>query len=338
MTDTATRSHRKVEGGADQLECPECGEMIAGKDYRGARIALGMHRRRKHGVEGEKKGGASAPVPDEPAPADAELLDAPDPDSLFAEQPAPSAEIPPTPSERARSVEPPRRRGLLAGLRRRREPAEPAAAPGPERAPKKAKAPSLGRRGRLSAAETIAEVWGGTGALMARAGHVPTGRMLQWQGPAAGVVLDAAIAGTPFDRIVVQRLVGARGTLDAVVALAAPPALVWQMEKAIAEGDQARAAGLAEALKLVTRRALPVLVPAMKKAREAERAQAVAFAEMLDPADLSLLGLVVGDDGRPVDADGRLVDPADVFVELLFAEWVPAPPAPGHDEEEPANV
>jgi hypothetical protein len=320
--------------------CPECGWTCEGE-----RLAqrLALHRNAKHGVKGTSKSHHKRPEPAE-AQSPAELFGSDDAgldsESPFMAPPGPSAEVPPVPGAGVGSAgaTAPRRRGLLDRFRKKGTTASaPVGPPTGEKPPKPAWGkPERGGR-RLSAAETLADLWSGGGSLMARAGHTPTGRMLQFQGPAAGELLDDALKGSTFDKLVLQRIVGGRSTLDAVFAVVAPPAITWQMEKAMAAGDQERVSRNEAALKAVIKQSLPTMLPAMKKARKKELEQAQAMTELLDLADLEMLGVRVVD-GLPVNEHGQPVDIGDIFVAMLFAEWVPPALPSAPDEREPANA
>lgn len=195
-----------------------------------------------------------------------------------------------------------------------------------------------GPRGkRLSAAETISDVYSMGGSAFAQLGHLPTGRVIMFQAPAAGIMLDDLVAGTALDRFLLQRVVGARSTLDTLVALVGPPALTWQMEVAWRRGDQERFTRLELLLKTVLKNALPTMLPAMRKARAQERATQKAIADLLDDDDLDALGVTILD-GQLVDRNsGKPVDVGDIVVSMLFTDF--GVPGPEHVvEEEPVNV
>lgn len=318
-------------------DAPGCGYSVDEADTAGssrpAAWRLNSHRKNKHGLEPTTE----APAMPDPAtpPSDAEGT------SPIYGDPGPTApatgEIPPAPGAGTQSagVAPPRRRGLFGRRKAGASSPAPAGRPTRERAPKPAKAkPSRGAR--LSAAATITDVWGFLGNQTMRTGHVPTGRMLTWQAPIAGELLDDVAKGTIVDKLLLQRVVGARGKFDAVAAVAGPPLLTLMLERAMAAGDEAKAAMLAGMLKAAIKNALPTMVPAMKKARRKEADAQTAMAELLDPADLDAFGVDVVD-GRPVDrATGQVVDVGDLFVGMLFSEWTaPAPAAAPEPEEVP---
>lgn len=83
---------------------------------------------------------------------------------------------------------------------------KPTAKAGAERSPKvtppKTAAPAPARRPRKSAAKWLSMTWGlGSGFVPGRGGGI-----MAWETPAAGAVLDRALAGTIVDRVVLQRV------------------------------------------------------------------------------------------------------------------------------------
>lgn len=193
-----------------------------------------------------------------------------------------------------------------------------------EKAPKQAR--PRGDR-RESAADLMGRGWGSAGRYMQRNGHVPTGRMVTFQAPIAGEILDEAVAGTWVDKMAIQRIVAASGVLEQLYAVIGPPALTWQLEKALAKGDEATAGMLEGLLKGCIKDSLPVMIPALKKARKREADQNKQMADLLDGEDLEALGVRIVD-GQPVNSEGETVDVAEVFVAMLFSNWEPptAPP------------
>lgn len=204
--------------------------------------------------------------------------------------------------------------------------------PGREKRPKAPR--GYPRGGRQSVAELFGMGWSGGGTLMQRAGHIPTGRMLTFQAPVAGELLDDLAKGTMLDKVVLQKLVGTKGKLEALYAVLGPPVITWQLEKAMTEGNGPKVDYLESMLMSAVKDALPIMLPAMKKARKREEETNKAFAELLDGDELAALGVHI-QDGAPVDTAGAPVDVGQVFVHMLFTEWTPpvAPPAPQPTEE-----
>lgn len=291
--------------------------------------ALGHHRWSKHGV---RAGAPLVAVPREPAPD--VRPDGAEPGSVFAPQPGPSGETPPVRggADRSAGGSPPVRRGLLG--RFKRKPKDPAAV-----TPSREKVPKPPRRGRLSGAETLGNVGDFIAGALQHTGHVPTGRLVSFQAPAAGELLDELAKGTIVDRPL-QYVVRSRTALDTLFALFAPAKFTWDMEKAMMANDEAAFRRAEAGLKWAVREALPTMIPAMKKVREREAKKAAALVDLLDMADLEMLGVTVNEDGQPVsNATGQVVDIGDIFAAMLFAEWVPqAHPQAAPPEEDPARV
>lgn len=193
-------------------------------------------------------------------------------------------------------------RGLFGGGRKKK-PADDAPSTR-ERAPK-----PTGRR--HSTADTIEDFYAALGGIAMRSGrHQPLGRFLMWQAPAAGEMLDQAIAGSIVDKKLLQPAVKTRGRLDQVLAVFGPPALILAIES-----NPERAPQLIPLLKSAIRNSLPTLLPAMKKAQAREEKVNKAVSEMF------------GDDFPPG------VDPVDYVIGEMFAGWYPPQP----QENEPAT-
>ena len=193
--------------------------------------------------------------------------------------------------------------GAIFGKRKKKEtPKTPFGKKTSEKMPK-----SPGRR--HSTAETIEDVWAAIGGVAQRTGrHAPLGRYLQWQAPAAGEMLDQALAGSFVDRRFLQPAVKTRGRLDVLAAVIGPPAIILAIEQ-----NPDRANQLLPVLKSAIRSSLPTLLPAMKKAQAREEKVNKAVTELF------------GDDFPPG------VDPVDVVLEQMFGGWIP--PAPDTNYE-----
>ena len=178
------------------------------------------------------------------------------------------------------------------------------------RAKKTNEKPPRGVGRRVSAAGTLEDVWAAIGGVAIRTGqHAPLGRYLMWQAPAAGEMLDDALAGTFVDRRLLQPAVKTRGRLDVVAAIVGPPAIIFAIEQ-----NPARAAQLIPILKSTIRSSLPSLLPAMKKAQAREEKMNKAVSEMF------------GDDFPPG------VDPVDMVIEQMFSGWTPPADEPTYEE------
>lgn len=160
-------------------------------------------------------------------------------------------------------------------------------------------------RGRVSAADTIADVWQGAGSLATRnPKHVPLGRFLQWQAPVAGEMLDDAVKGSLMDKLVLQRVVKARGRLDLASAVLAPPILIYLLEN-----NPSLLPTIGPLLESSIRNSLPLMVPAIKKMK----AKAAA-------ADEAARELFADDDTFDPNQD-----PVQQIIAMLFADWAPPP-------------
>lgn len=301
------------------ISCDQCDWSV--DDARPGREAqrLSLHRQHKHGVAK----GTPAPVSEERSDAVDTGADA---DGPFGGAPV-TDEIPPAPGGiRSAGPEPSERRGFFASFKRkaRTEDGGPAPAKSPEKAPK----PPRGYAGkRLSAAKDIGDLVGWAGGGLQRIGHVPTGRMVRFQAPITGELVDDLVKGTRFDKTVVQRLVATRAKIDVLAAVFGPTVLVWQMEKAVASGSQAQVDMIGGLLRASIRDSLPVLLPAARRVRAREAKTNAEMAELLEEEDLAALGVEMRN-GKPVEiATGKPVDVADVFVAMLFAEWTPPEPS-----------
>ena len=161
---------------------------------------------------------------------------------------------------------------------------------------------------RVSAADTLGDVWGGVGGLAIRSGrHAPLGRCLQFQAPVAGEMLDEAVKGTFVDKLVLQPVVKTRGRFDLLGAVMGPPLIVLAMERNPQQMDV-----LMPMLRSSIRASLPLMVPAIKKVQEKERKAAEAAADLF-----------------PDLAPGE--DPVDAIISMMFADWVPPAPPPQNE-------
>ena len=162
---------------------------------------------------------------------------------------------------------------------------------------KTAEKPPKGVGRRVSTASSIEDAWAAIGGVAVRTGrHAPLGRYLQFQAPAAGELLDQALSGTAIDRKLLQPGVKARGRLDVVSSVIAPPLLIMAIER-----DPSKAELLIPMLKASIRSSLPTMLPAMKKAaaRESKINEAVKdfFPDMpegVDPVDLVISEMFAG--------------------------------------------
>ena len=174
---------------------------------------------------------------------------------------------------------------------------------------------------RVSAADTLTDLYGALGGLMQRVGaspdrpvgpHAPLGRFLAWQAPIAGELLDQTVANTFVDNKLLQPAVRARSSFDTLAALLGPPAIIFAIES-----HPERAEALIPLLENSIRSSLPTLLPAMKKMKEREEKVRKATAEMF-----------------PDLPPG--VDPVHQVIEEMFAGflWASAPKGEGADSGE----
>ena len=253
---------------------------------------------------------------EEPATVDTPLLDdddllpefyddiiEPTEDDIFSSGERRPGSITSPVSEQDGVTPPPKGIGSLFGKKKlKSEPGTPFTKKTSEKAPK-----APGRR--VSTAETVEDVWTAIGGVAQRTGrHLPLGRYLQWQAPAAGEMIDQALAGSFVDRRFLQPAVKTRGRLDVLAAVIGPPAIILAIEQ-----NPDRANQLLPLLKSAIRSSLPTLLPAMKKAQAREDKVNKAVSELF------------GDDFPPG------VDPVDVVLEQMFGGWIPPTPEPNYE-------
>ncbi len=131
---------------------------------------------------------------------------------------------------------------------------------------------------------------------------------MQWQAPVAGEMLDEAIKGSIVDKMALQRVVKGRQRFDVLGAVFGPPLLVLAIER-----NPQNAQTLMPMLASSIRHSLPLMVPAIKKAKERERKVQEATA------------LLFEDD--PDFPKG--VDPVEYILQMMFEGWIaPEPPQP----------
>lgn len=166
---------------------------------------------------------------------------------------------------------------------------------------------------RADAGTVLGLAWASVGGLLMRSGaDVPVGRVMQFQAPVAGDVLDRLIARTWVDRIV-QPIARKSDDVEALGALFALPALVALMER-----NEEAAVALDGTLRAVISANLDAMAPAVKKAREKERKHAKAVEELN-------LGLPAG------------ADPVEAILQAIFAPPAGAETAGQEGAETGAN-
>lgn len=201
--------------------------------------------------------------------------------SAAAAQDSAESEPPPPPSEdlTERAPQPRRAGGMVGRLRDRlRNRGEP-------RPPKPAR-PKPPRGKRISIAGDIEGAYSDLGRRLEYSVYYPSGRMLTYQAPAAGVIIDRAVAGTLLDRAVIQPVWRSKDKWEDVAYLTAPPVLLAimqgirvQIQQAMEAGDMDRARqldrwlkGQSEILAWIMRHSLERLAEA-KAIADARRAE-----------------------------------------------------------------
>lgn len=180
-------------------------------------------------------------------------------------------------------------------------------------APKTKEIKPSGNTKRVSAADSLGDLWSGLGGLLTRVpNHAASGKLLQFQSQAAGEILDEALKGTFVDSMLLQKAVKARGRFDVLGAVLMPPAIVFAIES-----NPERAPYLFPLLESSLRNALPHMVKPIQKARKREADQAEAIRELFP------------------DADPKS-DPIKELIAELFGHWQPL--AEEQEEEEVSNV
>ncbi len=285
------------------LDCPE-----PGCDFQTVSPSgLKRHQTRTHGAEPAGHSRPAAASDPEPAPE--------------MQETAPSPPRAP-PARRGRF-------GRLQGTHRQAKRADSPSAARPTRTPK------VTRGKRISIAADISDFYFGVGRQLEHTPHYPAGRMLTYQAPAAGVILDDALKNTLLDTMVVQPIWRAKDKWEDVLYLGAPPVLLILMQNirirqqvAMEAGDHDEARRLEGALQAEGRmltwmlrssliRLAPAMAEARKRAEEEDKIIRDAFPE-LPPGD----------------------DPVRVLLDSLFAPpgTMTAPPEPAATTEESDNV
>lgn len=276
-------------------EWPDCGRAFTG---RSAAMNRGRHmaaHERKAAADTNGAAPTSPPAPDESP-------------SLGADEPGAGGETPPV----VESPPMPRRpswRERIKARGRGRSGGGPAAAPAAGRPAK----PRPGRRVPLDT--DISDVWAFLGRRLDASPHYPTGRMLQYQAPAAGLILDRAIAGTLPDRMVLQPLARGRDKWEDAAFLIAAPLVTFGITRTMQLIQVAQNEGRTEDVMALSRRLevqfegfawlLEMMLPRLaegKKRAEAKRAEQAAV--VLDAFP---------------ELAGTDTSPADLLRDMLFA-------------------
>ena len=277
---------------ATKKPCPQgCGEEFYP-------MQMPHHLLREHGIEHVKKDTATA-QPSAPAPRPVPELEVPA--DVPQDAPGGSDETAP---RKPRLVDRLRSRGGRGRGGQHRAPA-----PG-ERAPKRPdKKPPRGRR--VSLDTDISDIWAFAGRRLEGTPHFATGRMLEYQAPAAGIIFDRAVAGTLPDRVLFQPMARNRDKYEDVGFLLAGPLLTFSMTATAQRMEQAQAAGDQEAFedlagKLQMQRemftwVLSMMLPrlaagaklAQEKKAKADKVIADAFPELGDEDPVQVLATML---------------------------------------------
>lgn len=199
-----------------------------------ANLHIRKHLLSAHGIDRPRRTKRSAQP---------QLLTDPEPNEPDAPPAEPEPDTPPTPPEPETPTETvPRKPGALSRLRSRLgrggtgHDAVPASG---ERTPR---AKRTSRR-RLPLDADISDIWAFAGRRLAATPHYPTGRMLEYQAPAAGVILDRAVAGTLPDRVLFQPMARNRDRYEDVGFLLAGPILTFSITSTMGQLQAAQDAG-----------------------------------------------------------------------------------------------
>lgn len=242
----------------------------------------------------------------------ADLVEPENPGAGLHGEPVHDTDVAPAVLERPAVDEtPPRKPRLMDRFRSRRgrgrDGGPRASVPG-ERPPKRKT--RSGRRVPLDA--DISDIWAFGGRRLENTVHYPTGRMLQYQAPAAGIILDRAFAGSLPDRILFQPLARNRDKYEDVGFLIAGPILTasitmtqQQMQAAIESGDKETFDALVG--KLEMQREMFTWILSMMLPRLAKGAALAREKKAKRDADIAEAFPELGDQ-----------DPVDVLASMLF--------------------
>lgn len=207
-------------------------------------MRMGLHRKNAHGLAA---GTAPPPLRIEPGGEGHGARGEP----VTASAVAPHETAPPSRPGSEPETAPARKKGPRSWFKGK---TKQRGAPTNERAPRAAKAP----RGRRIPLDTdISDAWAFMGRRLENTAHYPTGRMLQYQAPGAGVILDKAVAGTRLDRLALQPLARNRDKYEDAAYLLAGPLVTLAITRsyqelavAMQEGDGEKAEALRRRLQM----------------------------------------------------------------------------------------
>ena len=251
---------------------------VVGCDWEGYAMHLPRHLLSAHGIGAGASKREEVQDPSVPDQSTAPRGDAGSGSGLNAKASQDDrTEVAPLPEETA-----PRKPKLFDRLKNRRGRGHDGGRQAPVSGEKPPKRPVKSRGRRVPLDVDISDVWGFAGRRLENTPHFATGRMLQYQAPAAGLIIDRAVAGTLPDRLFFQPLARNRDKYEDVGFLLMGPMLTFaitstghQMEQAIVDGDKEKFDELAgkmeflkEAFTWVASMMLPRLAEGVEKARE----------------------------------------------------------------------
>ena len=165
--------------------------------------------------------------------------------------------------------------------------------------------PRVGKR--ISAAEYIGDGWAALGSKMLTT-DPPVGRVLMFQAPVAGDVLDDALAGTVIDRVA-QPILRKWEQSSEAGALVMVPLTVAMIER--------RPEMRPVLVPILRSTMMPMLVAMAKGARRAKKRQAEQVEAMEELADFFPPEVMA-----EMKASGKT--PVDLMIEMIFADMEPA--------------
>jgi hypothetical protein len=153
--------------------------------------------------------------------------------------------------------------------------------------------PKRAARKRVAAVDDFTDVamWAGD-FFSQRTGYRATGHAIALNASTTGFMLDDAIKGTVVDRVAVQPAVRNRERFESVLVCFEIPVIVNMIERDLSPENIAR---WAPRLRRAVQRALPLMVPAIRKVRQREE-DLKAAAQEIYGADIA------GSDGDPIEA------------------------------------
>jgi hypothetical protein len=223
----------------------------------------------------------------------------------------------------------PPRQGVLGRLFNRRQGSRPtetkAARPKPRRRPK-----LLDPGGpRRAGAVVLGDGWESLGEFLTGSPFMAAGRVMTFQGEAAGAILDDALKGTVVDKMALQPYIAAEERYGAALRLISLPVQMqmviskWQRIQELQEQGASSQAINAQAFqfqwqvrsaKKSIRKSLPELAKASKRQRESREKSEQVVREAWPELE------------NQVDEAGNPIDPVDVLFNEILGPMFAAPP------------